>query len=98
MADEILADSEFRALRLATWLRSPDGEFIAHSVAQAIPPSYRLEFDLAVEAMQLAADMQYKQGAPQRAAGAVALGVVTIFGIAIAAPVARRVASATPSA
>ncbi len=98
LASEILADPEFQALRLATWLRSPDGELIAKSVAQVIPPAYRLEFGLAVEALHLAADMQYEQGAPQRAAGAVALAVVTIFGVVFAAPAARRLASTPPSA
>jgi len=97
LADELLADSEFQALRLATWLRSPDGKFIAEAVALVIPPAYRPEFDLTVEALQLAAAMQYEEGAPQRVAGGFALAVVTIFGITIAAPVARRLTSAAPA-
>jgi hypothetical protein len=97
LADELLADSEFQALRLATWLRSPDGEFIAEAVALVIPPAYRSEFDLAVEALQLAAAMQYEKGAPQRQAGAFALAIVSIFGITIAAPAARRLISTAPA-
>jgi hypothetical protein len=96
LADELLADSEFQALRLATWLRSPDGEFIAKAVVLVIPPAYRPEFDLAVEALQLAAAMQYEEGAPQRVAGGFALGVVAIFGIKMAAPAARRLTSPAP--
>ena len=97
IASELLADSEFQALRLASWLRSPDGELIAKGVALVIPPMYRAEFDLAVEALQLAAAMQHEEGASQRAAGALALAVVTILGITVAAPVARRLGSAAPA-
>ncbi|MGN6663942.1 MAG: hypothetical protein ACTHK6_07050 [Solirubrobacterales bacterium] len=96
LADELLADSEFEALRLATWLRSPDGKFIAEAVALVIPPAYRPEFDLAVEALQLAAAMQYEEGAPQRVAGGFALAVVAIFGIKMVAPAARRLTPAAP--
>lgn len=97
IASELLADSEFQALSLSSWLRSPDGELITEAVALVIPPIYRAEFDLAVEALQLAAAMQYEEGASQRAAGAFALAVVTAFGIAIAAPTARRLASVAPA-
>lgn len=38
IAGELLTDSEFQALRLATWLRSPDGELIAEAVALVISP------------------------------------------------------------
>lgn len=97
IASELLADSEFQALRLATWLRSPDGELIAEAVALVIPPVYRPEFHLAVEALHVAATIQYEEGAPQRTAGAFALAVVTAFGIAIAAPAARRFTSVAPA-
>jgi len=90
IAGELLADSEFQALRLATWLRSPDGKLIADAMALVISPAYRPEFELAVQAMQLAAATQYEQGGSQRTAGALALAVVSIFGVTVLAPALRR--------
>lgn len=90
IAEELLADSEFQALRLATWLRSPDGELIADAVALVLPPAYRPEYELAVEAMQFAADLNYEEGASQRMAGAFALLVVGVFGATALAPALRR--------
>jgi hypothetical protein len=90
IAGELLAESEFQALRLATWLRSPDGELIADAVALALPPAYRSEYELAVEAMQLAAEMQYEGGASERLAGGFALFVVGVFGVTALAPALRR--------
>jgi hypothetical protein len=90
VAEELLAESEFKALRLATLLRSPDGELIADAVELILPPVYRSEFELAVEAMQLAADMQYEEGASQRLAGGFALLVGGVFGVSALAPALRR--------
>lgn len=81
IAEELVAESEFQALHLATWLRSPDGEMIADAVALVLPPAYRSEYELAVEAMQSAAEMQYEEGASQRLAGGFALFVVGAFGL-----------------
>src|SRR5260221_14709053 len=53
-------------------------------------PAYRPEFELAVQAMQLAAATQYEQGGSQRTAGALALAVVSIFGVTVLAPALRR--------
>jgi hypothetical protein len=89
IAKDLLADSEFQALRLATWLRSPDGELIAEAVALVISPAARPEFELAVDALQLAAGMQYERGWPQRAAGLVALAAVSLYGLRAIAPAAR---------
>jgi hypothetical protein len=96
IADELLEDSEFQALRLATWLRSPDGELIAKAVALVVPPANRSEFKLVVGALQFAADMQYQQGGARRA-GAFALAVISIFGIAVFVPSVRRTAIPVPT-
>jgi hypothetical protein len=92
MAQELLADSEFQALRLASWLRSPDGELIAEAVSLVIPPVSQVEYELAVEALQLAAEIQYEQGSSRRMADVVALAGVSIFGFGVLVPAARRAA------
>jgi hypothetical protein len=89
MARELLEDSEFRALRLADWLRSPDGQLIAEAVSLVIPADGRLEYELAVEALRLAAELQPEQGAVQRWAGLVALIGVAALGIGVLGPALR---------
>lgn len=92
MADELLTDPEFQALRLASWLRSPDGALIAEAVGLVIPPVYRLEYELGVEALQLAAEMQHARGRRQRLAGILALTGISILGVGVLAPAVRRAA------
>jgi hypothetical protein len=85
IAKELLKESEFEALGLASWLRSPDGRLIAQGVALAIDPAYRPEYDLAVEALRAAAKLQYERGADKRAAGVIALiGTAVLVGMAFA--------------
>jgi hypothetical protein len=72
-AAELLADAEFRALGLGSWLGTPDGQLIADAVGQVIPPTYHEVFGLAVDGLQLAAAQRV---ADQRKAGGLALAVV----------------------
>jgi hypothetical protein len=58
-------DVGFRALQLGSWLKSPDGSFIAEAVGQLIPPEYRPEYRLVVEALELAASHQHEAGQQQ---------------------------------
>ncbi|HXV06309.1 MAG TPA: hypothetical protein VFP23_10440 [Solirubrobacterales bacterium] len=90
MADELLADSEFEALRLASWMRSPNGELIAEAVSLVIPSAFQPEYELAVEALQLAAEMQYEEGRPKRLAGVLALTGASILGVSVLAPAVRQ--------
>jgi hypothetical protein len=74
-ARTLLADGEFRALQLGTWLGTTDGEIISQAVAQVIPPFYRPEYDLLVNGLTLAAKLQAQEG--QLRAGMIALGVIS---------------------
>lgn len=85
LADELLTDASFRALKLGTWLGTPDGHLISEAVAQVIPPGYQPIFSLTVDALQLAAQQQAKEG--QRQAGAIAL---VALGAGVAIAIARR--------
>jgi hypothetical protein len=75
-AQQLLADAEFRSLQLGTWLNTTEGEVITQAVSLVIPPIYKPEFDLAVEGLQTAANMQRQQG--QQMAGQYALGIVSV--------------------
>ncbi|HSS04368.1 MAG TPA: hypothetical protein VLK89_04150 [Solirubrobacterales bacterium] len=92
LASDLLADSEFDALRLGTWLRSPDGELIAEAVALAIDPAFLPEYDLAVEALRLAAAMKYEGARPKRQLAAFGLAIL-IFAVGAASPSARPAAA-----
>jgi hypothetical protein len=61
-ARELLGDAEFRALKLGTWLGTPDGEAVSEAVAQVIPAEYGPVFTLTVDALKLAAADQTKEG------------------------------------
>jgi hypothetical protein len=75
-ARTLLADGEFRALQLGTWLGTTDGEIISQAVAQVIPPFYRPEYELLVNGLTLAAKLQAQEG--QWKAGMVAFGAISI--------------------
>lgn len=75
VAQELLAMAEFRALRLGSWLSTPDGELIAAAVEQLTPPPYRMDIDLLIDALQIAARSQ------QRAEREKALGIGVVSAI-----------------
>ncbi|MDA8067522.1 MAG: hypothetical protein M0T77_02780 [Actinomycetota bacterium] len=60
IAGAFLDDADFQALRLGSWLGSPDGEFFAQAVALAIPAEYEPIFNLAVASLKLASDTQMR--------------------------------------
>ena len=81
IADALLADAEFRALRLGTWLTTPAGEFFAAAVAALTPPPFQQDAALLIEALQLAAQRQQAEARQKIAVGllggaalAIALG------------------------
>lgn len=76
LAEELLEDSEFLALRLGTLAGSPDGRAIAEVVRLAIAPEYRDLFSLAVDGLTLAAERQSEDG--RRIAGVGALAIVGV--------------------
>jgi len=62
LAGDLLADTEFRALQLGTWLNQPDGELITAAVEAITPPPYREDIELLTEALKLAAQAQRGEG------------------------------------
>src|SRR5215471_20764737 len=62
LAQDLLANAEFRALQLGTWLNRPDAELITAAVEAITPPPYREDIDLITEALKLAAQGQRGQG------------------------------------
>lgn len=76
IADMLLADTEFRALKLGTWLSTPSGEFIAAAVTALAPPPYQQDIDLLVAALQLAAHKQQADARQKLGAGLVIAGAI----------------------
>ena len=58
LGEELLHSAAFAALRLGTFLGTPDGRLIAEGVSLVIPPIYKFEYDLTVKALTHAAQRQ----------------------------------------
>jgi hypothetical protein len=58
LARAFLEDTTFQALRLGTWLGTPDGRVIAAAVRQVLPSPYRPYEQLFVAALIRAAQLQ----------------------------------------
>ena len=84
IADALLADPEFRALRIATWLNIPSAELVAAAVAALAPPPFEQDIALLAEALQFAAQRQQAE-AKQK----IALGLLGSAALAIALGSAR---------
>ena len=78
LADAVLDEAGFRSIELGTWLNTPDGRLISDVVGQVLPPGYRPEYHLVVEALRIAAGHQREAGI-QRAVGAGAVAVIAFF-------------------
>lgn len=83
LADELIQLTEFRALRLGTWLASSDGKLVARAVGLVVPPVYRPQYELIVSALMLAAELQRRRDA--QLARAVVIGALGVAAIVIAA-------------
>jgi hypothetical protein len=62
IAEELIANAQFRALQLGTWLNRPDVELITAAVQAITPPPYGQDIELLVEALKLAAQAQRRDG------------------------------------
>ena len=83
LAEYLLASAEFRALRLGTWLQSPDGQLIAEAVEAISPPPLREDIELLVDALTLAAASQQGQSRARAVLAAIFTSVAA--GLAFAA-------------
>jgi hypothetical protein len=70
-------------LRLGTWLGTTDGQIISSAVATVIPPTYRPEYNLVVDGLKLAAELQ-AQG-KQKVASIIGGVVLVVSGVGLAA-------------
>ncbi|MGP8150724.1 MAG: hypothetical protein ACLPXU_08555 [Acidimicrobiales bacterium] len=81
LGSQLAEMAEFKALRLAAILSTPDGQLIAEAVEAVSPPFFRSDVQLIVESLKYAADLQ-RQGKRRAAAlalGIAALGAVSLF-------------------
>ncbi len=83
VAEALLADAEFRALKLGTWLNTPSGELLAQAVAMMTPQPYSADIDLLIGALKLAAQRQHDEARQKLAVGLLGGAVLAIaFGAA----------------
>jgi len=78
IADEMLEDVGFEALKLGGFLSTPDGELIAEGVGLALSPVDRPAFKLAVDALTLAAERQ-ETISPKQVGGGVLAAMLLLW-------------------
>jgi hypothetical protein len=78
IADALLADAGFRALRLGTWLNTPSGELLAAAVTALAPPPLDEDAGLLIEGLQLATQRQQAEARQKIAAGLLGGAVLAI--------------------
>lgn len=83
LAEQMLASTEFRVLKLGTWLQTPDGQLITAAVEALSPPPLREDVELLVTALTLAAKAQQGQGRVRAATTGIVASVAV--GLAVAA-------------
>ena len=83
LARYVLQDTEFQAIRLGTWLGTPEGQYIREVVDQALPPAYRPYARLFEQALTQAAELQH-QGRQQEAAPALAVAGLALVCLGLA--------------
>jgi hypothetical protein len=82
LAKELFADAEFRALKLGSWLGTPDGKLFAEAIEMVTPLPYRTDVELLLAALTLVARAQQRERV--KAVGAIALaGLVVVALIAM---------------
>jgi hypothetical protein len=84
IADRLFADAEFKALRLGTFLNTPDGRLLVAAVEALAPPPYQEDIALLVEALQLAAKMQHEAARETFLKGVFAVGLGALVVAAVA--------------
>ncbi|WP_157546733.1 hypothetical protein [Hamadaea tsunoensis] len=80
IAEQLLSDLEFRALKLATFLNTPDGRMLAAAVESLTPALYAQDVTLLIEALTIAGRIQQEQ-----VRETVVNGVVVGAGVALVA-------------
>jgi hypothetical protein len=80
VAQWLLADAGFKALKLGNWLSTPDGELVMAAIEMLAPAPYAQDIELLAEALQIAARQQ-QADARAKIAAAIALGGVAALAI-----------------
>lgn len=76
LAGQIFETVGFRALRLGSWLNTPDGELMAAAVELLTPPPYQVDAKLLADALKIAATKQRSAELEK----AVGIGLVAAIG------------------
>jgi hypothetical protein len=69
VAEALLADTAFRALKLGTWLSTPPGDVLTAAVTALSPPLHPADADLLVKALAMAARRQHEEAQQKLVAG-----------------------------
>jgi hypothetical protein len=73
VAQWLLADTAFKALKLGNWLSTPDGKLLMAAIEMLAPAPYAQDIELLAEALQIASRQQ-QADARAKIAAAIAIG------------------------
>lgn len=79
VAQWLLNDGEYRALKLGTFFGTPEGEMLAEAVAALAPPPYERDAELLIAALRLASAEQQREQRRKIFAGVAAGGVAALL-------------------
>lgn len=83
LAADLVTDAMFRRLTFAKWLKSPDSEVVLEAVRLVLPWPYDLEYELLVQAVQLA--LESRQRGRRRDAVILAVALVGLALVSLSA-------------
>jgi hypothetical protein len=80
VAGWLIADAEFKALKLGNWLGTPDGKLVMAAIEMLAPAPYAQDAELLANAVQLAAKQQQSEARAKIFAVAAIGGAVIALG------------------
>jgi hypothetical protein len=81
IAAELARDADFNTIRLAGWLRTPDGVLTTQIVQSILPYPYNYGAKVLADAVQIAARQRTRSERLQALSGGMAVALLVILGL-----------------
>ena len=79
IANDLAADADFGAIRLAVWLQTPEGALVTQVVHRVLPYPYNYGADVLAEAVQIAAAQRTERQRTWTLVGGIGLAGLVVF-------------------
>ena len=81
IAAELTRDADFTTIRLAGWLRTPDGALTERIVQNILPYPYNYGAEVLADAVQIAAHQRTRSERLQALGGGIVIAMIVILGL-----------------